>query len=1671
MNLFRYTTSRIFSISLIILCLNATKALPSYNFDLNNDCKINFADFAIFAEDWLGEPQLSQGYDGLVVTETEHCSSKADGTETIGGYAWVHQTSGGSVGDGYMQALPNNNIDLSERFIVNSPRLSYSIDFNTAGTYYLWVKGMASDTLSNNIYFGLDGQIPNGDQNDIAEVAQDNDFTWLSDSNDGSRPTIFIPSTGMHTLDIWMNEDGLKLDRLLLTFDVNYIPVDPPESIDFSMLNSDFSGDGSINLFDFTLIANSWETNWYETVSPVLITEFMASNETTLADDDGNFPDWIEIYNDSDTTIDVNGWYLTNDIYDLAKWEFPSVQIADDSFLVVYASGEDRSNPANPLHTNFKLDKEGEYLALVRPDMTIAYEYADYEYANNEFGYPQQYADMSYGIVFERCTPVYFGTPTPGTYNTGSIGNPPQFSVNSCIFSNNFNLELYSDSTSAVIRYTLDGSEPSETSPVYSAPIPMATSIMVKAAVYDVELERSRTATGEYVKLNSDVQNFNSNLPLVVVDTFGNTIDENNQTLCFSSFIDINDSNRATLTDKADFTGIAGIKLRGQSSTSFPKKQYSFETWNEDQTNKDVSILGFPKESDWVIHNPYSDKTLMRNVIAFQWSNDIGMYAVRTRFVEVFLNTGPGDVSLADYVGVYVFMEKIKRDKERVDITKLEPTDDTEPNITGGYLLLRDKLDGDGSDVYFSSGAEGRLIYRDPKGTEITQAQKDWLSNYFSSYSSTLYSGNYDPVTGYPKYIDVDSYIDYHIMAMMPKENDAFWGSCYFHKDRNGKLNIGPLWDYNLSFGNDYGNEAWNPEGWYLFHHYTYNYLFNDLEFRQRYIDRWFSFRENVFSTDKMLADIDKHVALLNEAQARNFVRWPLLGIYVWPNPDGWDLRDTYQKEIDWMKDWLQARLEWFDAQYFPPPIFNQDGGLIDPAFELTMAVPPRLERVVLIPTGATWSYLDNGTDQGTAWRDGSISWASGPAELGYGEGDEATVVSYGPSYGNKYITTYFRHTFNASNVAQLTSLTLNLKRDDGAVVYLNGQEIARDNMPGTPGQNDITYTTTATGPASGENDFHEFSIDPNLLSEGTNIIAVEIHQSSATSSDISFDLELFSITTNLIFEGAIWYTTNGSDPRLRGGSIDTANAVEYTVPISFTETTQVKARVLDGNDWSALKEAIFAIGLVAENLRITEIMYHPQDPPAGDPNTEFIELKNIGTGTINLKLARFTNGIDFTFPHLELDGGEYAVIVKDTTAFMSQYPGVTVDGEYTGSLENAGERIRLEDAAGQKILDFKYKDSWYDITDGEGFSLTIRDPNHPDPNSWDEKSSWRPSAGITGSPGADDISQIPALGSIVINELLAHSDAVGGDWIELHNTSNDLINIGGWYLSDNDNGDPNRMKYQIADGTSIAPGGYIVFYQDGSFGDPCDPGSNSPFALSENGETLYLQSGLNGVLTGYVKQEKFGPSEREVSFGRYRKSTGTYNFVAMSANRPGGNNAYPKVGPIVINEIMYNPQSGNQNEEYVELYNISGLPVTLYDSNENESWRIEEGIEYTFPQSITIEASGYLMVVKDVAAFTAQYGTMPAGVQVLGPYDKQLSNGGEKVDLEKPGDEELSIRYYIRVDRVNYSDGSHHVDFGGLDPWPTEPDGGGMSLIRTNAADYGNDVINWHAGTPTPGY
>ncbi len=638
--------------------------------------------------------------------------------------------------------------------------------------------------------------------------------------------------------------------------------------------------------------------------------------------------------------------------------------------------------------------------------------------------------------------------------------------------------------------------------------------------------------------------------------------------------------------------------------------------------------------------------------------------------------------------------------------------------------------------------------------------------------------------------------------------------------------------------------------------------------------------------------------------------------------------------------------------------------------------------------------------------------------------------------------TCYIRIPFTVG-AADFNDMLLKVRYDDGFIAYLNGAEVARRYFDGTPTWNSGASTTNPDGSAV---NFEEIYISAYVssLQQGNNVLAIHGLNNAGNRNDFLISVELLA--------GQI--SQGGPSP----------GAIKYTGSFKLNKSTLVKARALDGK-WSALNEAIFAVGPIAENLRITEIMYHPQttgDP--NDPNEEFIELMNIGPQTLNLNLVQFTEGIHFTFPPVQLAAGQLVVVVRDIDAFEAQYgTAINPAGQYDGSLDNAGERIRLEDAIGQAILDFRYKDSWRPMTDGHGFSLTIIDPNNPDPNNWGLQESWRASALYNGSPGEDDSGIIPNPSDVVINELLAHSHAGQPDWIELHNTTGDPINIGGWFLSD-DNAYP--TKYKIASNTVIDRYGYCLFYEDTNFADPNDPGCLEVFRLSENGEEVCLSSAQDDVLTGYQEIEDFDASETGVSFGRYfKRSINNVDFVAMSEITPGWANAYPKVGPIVINEIMYNPLY-DRDAEFVELYNITNSRVDLFDL-EGNTWKFSDEdytIDFNLPDNTSIPAHGYLLLVKDSDVFLSQYPGVPGGVAIFEWGDGRLNNGGEKIRLSMPGDVDLlGQRHYIRIDMINYDNEP---------PWPLEPDGGGASLRRLNVNLYGNDPNNWTAANPpTPGH
>ncbi|MBN1675755.1 MAG: chitobiase/beta-hexosaminidase C-terminal domain-containing protein [Kiritimatiellae bacterium] len=542
---------------------------------------------------------------------------------------------------------------------------------------------------------------------------------------------------------------------------------------------------------------------------------------------------------------------------------------------------------------------------------------------------------------------------------------------------------------------------------------------------------------------------------------------------------------------------------------------------------------------------------------------------------------------------------------------------------------------------------------------------------------------------------------------------------------------------------------------------------------------------------------------------------------------------------------------------------------------------------------------------------------------------------------------------------------------------------------------------------------------------------------------------------------GTIYYTLDGTDPRRPGGS-RSPGGVQYSAPIALSKTTHVKARVWKSNStWSAVHEATYNYTAHYERLRITEIMYNP----LGGRDYEFIEIKNTGTSTRGLSEMRFSDGLQYTFtPGAELAAGEFAVLVQNEDVFTNRYLGVRacvrVFGSYRGKLDNGGERLTLSDCDGNTVVSVTYNDKngWPRETDGDGFSLV---PLATDGQYANEAASdaatWRASNLIGGSAGYDDGTPY----RVHINEALSHTDLPQVDAVELHNAGSASVDIGGWYLSDSDN---DYKKFRIPDGTTLAAGGYVVF-DEADF----NTATNSPacFALNSHGDEIHLTRwDANDNLT-YRDSVRFGGAENGVAFGRYVKTDGDPDFVAQSTGPTlGVANAYPEVGPVIINEIMYNPDKTSHpsdlSYEFIELLNVSGSAVRLYDpANPGNRWDLDGAVDYTFPAGAEIPAGGYALVVATNAADFRATHNIPSGVQVFGPYSGVLDNGGESVKLWRPDTPDPDGVPRILVDRVQYNDNS---------PWPESADGDGPSLERIAPSLYGNDPANWSASLAADG-
>ncbi|UCG59434.1 MAG: lamin tail domain-containing protein, partial [Phycisphaerales bacterium] len=1320
---------------------------------------------------------------------------------------------------------------------------------------------------------------------------------------------------------------------------------------------ADLDGDGGVNGTDFAMMAENWRAEG----SALVISEFIALNGSKpplgagdLLDEDGDSSDWIEIHNPTDSVADLKGWYLTNDAGDLTRWELPSVQIGPGQFKVVFASGKDRDDPDGELHTDFRLTGSDGLLALVEPDgKTIAhsYEYPE-QFGDISYGLSSDAA----GTVTEtklvaESAPATALIPTDGSLglswtelgfddsqwlkgttgvgydyggliglDVGAMRNVNEtvyvripFKVNDVSAIDELILRMrYEDGFVAYLNGVELGGDNAPAADQLTwnsgAIANRPDDTAVSSQDFDISPYRDLLVAGDNVlAIHGLNYRVGSSDLLVLPEVIAVEIESVDLSSTMEGYF-----YEPTPGEKnGGVVAILGPAIRNVTENPPPP------AYNEDltitvevtQTLDPVAVvmLVYRINYDQEAFVPMLDNGAVGDAVA-----DDGIY---TGIIPAFVR-GPGDmirwkVVASDIKGIasinplFLIKEGRRQSPQYYGTVVVDPSIQTalpvfqyfvqNVSAAGGrtgtrssvfyldefydnvFVRLRGGFTTHGRKFEFNDGHHFLFAPDIPRVDEINLNERGGDPTYIRQVLGweTYVNAGQPGSLSFPMHIRRNgSYLDVRIFIEQPdrdllRRNDLDPdGALYKMYDdlQDGRIDGEGIHRKKTRLDEDSsdllalaaGIDTRNPN--------RNTFLFDNVNIPAM-LNYWAS-------------SVIMHE---NDHTHKNYYAYR----------DTWDLSNNPDGTDEWMF------LPWDKDLTFG--INNGIGGVIadrDWPGDIRSPSHPFYGCSEHQKNDRQWNCLIDALHDNPVIRqmylrrlrtlmDDLLQPPGTPtAELKFenriNELQAQLAIELGG--GSFY-----------SSVNQIKTQYLAVRRQH---LFVNHSI----NNPGYPDNAGIPDAQ----PDSVSVDFGTIEFNPPSRNQDEEYI--ELINPNPFAVDIS-GWRLDDAVEHVFPPGTVI-------PAAYGPLHVTPNAVAFRNRTSYPRGGQ--RLLVQGNYRGHLSSWGETINLLDSNgtlvstisypgnpsdqqryLRITEIMYHPADPapgaPYNDEDYEYIELRNVGAGPLSLAGVRLTEGVTFSFPSISLPAGDYVVVVKNQAAFSSRHTvpaGTQVLGPYDGQLSNGGEDVKLEDSTNSTILQFRYRDGWYDITDGDGFSLTVKDPANTDLNGWGDKATWRPSAAVGGSPGTDDTGQIPELGDVVINEILAHSHAAAPDWIELHNTTDHTINIGGWFLSDDD---ADLRKYEIADGKSIPAHGYVVFTEDVHFGGGA---ARVPFGLSENGETLYLHSGRDGELTGYSEQEKFGASQTGVAFGRYEKSTGTYNFVAMSVNTPGSANAYPKVGP-----------------------------------------------------------------------------------------------------------------------------------------------------------------------------
>ena len=551
----------------------------------------------------------------------------------------------------------------------------------------------------------------------------------------------------------------------------------------------------------------------------------------------------------------------------------------------------------NNLHTNFKISSGSETIRLNNASGDLIHQII----AEN---LP---ANTSIGVSITSGDIVNYSDTTPGDENSsqeylGSVQSEVVFSNQGGLINAPISLSLSGNASEEVIRYTIGDNNPTETSPIYTNPIEINENTTVRAQIFLENYLPSSISIKSYILNNSSFTD--SNLPIIIINTEnGAEIPDEPKILGTMKIIQRPDGARNFLTDAnnddfLNYSGTIGIETRGSSSQALPKKPYGIDTLEDDGIeDKGVKLLGMPKEDDWILNSFAFDDSMMRDYISYEMSREMGQYAANLKYCEVVLN--------GDYIGLYALSEKIKRDGDRVNIAKLSDDENSFPEISGGYLMQTDRVSDENPAAWYSNGAV--YIHEKPNSDDITSQQSSYIESVFRSLDNNANNANI--TSGYPSIIDIPSFVDYMLMAEIASNADAYALSTYYHKDRGGKLRAGPVWDYNLTYGNDLFDFFGTPYDRSQTYVWQFNYsntgsyfwgdLFNNSTFKCYLAKRFDELTEEgqPLNFNYISNLIDSTIKLISEATERENERWETI--------------DDFSGEIANMKVWIQERITW----------------------------------------------------------------------------------------------------------------------------------------------------------------------------------------------------------------------------------------------------------------------------------------------------------------------------------------------------------------------------------------------------------------------------------------------------------------------------------------------------------------------------------------------------------------------------------------------------------------------------------------------------------------------------------------------------------------------------------------------------------------------------------------